>query len=164
VPGEFFFMAIGGLGISLAGFAGLIAALTPEQQRGSPIARWRIAHVVQWGLHLTFLGFGVVTIYALTGDATTTARISSLLAAVVLAVREWRSTRPGPAWPQERLRRTTQAVVSVSVVLMLGNVAVGSVGNLHVIMLLMLLAPAMVFVSAVRDATAAGLDDQQEQA
>jgi hypothetical protein len=154
MPGEFFFMAMGGLGVSLAGFAGLIAALTPEQQRDSAIARWRISKVVQWGLHLTFLGFGVVAIYALVEDEATTARLASLCAALLLGIREWRSTRPGPAWPDEGLRRAVMALASVGVLLFLGNVAVGSVAYLHFIMLLMLLAPSMVFVSAVQDATA----------
>jgi hypothetical protein len=46
MPGEFYFMAMGGLGVSLAGFAGLIAALTPEQSKDSAVARWRIGHIV----------------------------------------------------------------------------------------------------------------------
>lgn len=154
-------MAMGGLGVSLAGFAGLIAALTPEQQRHSAVARWRIGHIVMWGLHLTFLGFGVVTVFALVGTEPATARLASLAAAVILAAREWRSTRPGPAWPEERVRRFVLVVASFGVLFMLGNVVVGSIGYLHVIMLVMLLAPAMVFVSAVRDATAGGGADAQ---
>jgi hypothetical protein len=43
VPGEFYFMAIGGLGVTLAGFAWLIAALEGRQgERRSPITAWRI--------------------------------------------------------------------------------------------------------------------------
>src|SRR5688572_28585962 len=99
MPGEYFFMAMGGLGVSLAGFAGLIAALTPDQLEGSAVARWRISHIVVWRLHLTFLGFGVVAIFAVVGSASTTARLASGLAAVLLAVREGLSTRRGPAWP-----------------------------------------------------------------
>ena len=39
MPGEFFFMSMGGLGMSLAGFGGLIAALTPKKEAASPVAR-----------------------------------------------------------------------------------------------------------------------------
>ena len=153
MPGEFFFMAIGGLGVSLAGFAGLIAALSPEQQRDSAIARWRIGRVVAWGLHVTLLGFSVVAIYALLEDEAMTARIASGLAALLLSVRSWRSSRPGPAWPVDSQRRATIALWSFEVVFVLGNVVVGSVGYLHVIMLLFLAEPAAVFVAAIQDAT-----------
>jgi hypothetical protein len=155
MPGEFFFMAIGGLGVSLAGFAGLIAALTPEQQRNSAVARWRIGRVVVWGLHVTLVGFGVVAIYALLKDETQTARLASALAALLLGIRSWRSTRPGPAWPDEGQRRFTMALWAFEVAFVLGNVVVGSVGYLHVIMLLLLSEPAAVFVSAIQDATGA---------
>jgi hypothetical protein len=153
MPGEFFFMAIGGLGVSLAGFAGLIAALSPAQQRDSAIARWRIGRVVVWGLHVTLVGFGVVAIFALLEDETQTARVASGLAALLLSIRSWRSSRPGPAWPQESQRRATIALWSFEVVFVLGNVIVGSVGYLHVIMLLFLAEPAAVFVAAIQDAT-----------
>jgi hypothetical protein len=158
MPGEFFFMAMGGLGVSIAGFAGLIAALTPDHQRSSAVARWRISHVVVWGLHLTFLGFGIVAIFALVNDAATTARLASGLAALLLAVREWRSTRPGPAWPNNRGRRFAIGLATSGVLFFMANVGLGSVGYLHVIVLGMLLPPAMVFVSAIRDATTAGKD------
>lgn len=153
MPGEFFFMAIGGLGVSLAGFAGLIAALTPEQQRNSAIARWRIGRVVVWGFHVTLLGFGVVAIHALFENPTLTARIASGFAALMLSIRSWRSTRPGPAWPEEGQRRSTMALWAFEVVFVVGNVVIGSVGYLHLIMLLFLAEPAAVFVAAIQDAT-----------
>jgi hypothetical protein len=153
MPGEFFFMAIGGLGVSLAGFAGLIAALTPEQQRNSAIARWRIGRVVAWGLHVTLLGFGVIAIHALLENPAQTARIASGVAALVLAIRSWRSTRPSPAWPDEGQRRAVIALWTFEVVFALGNVFLGNVGYLHVIMLVFLAEPAAVFVAAIQDAT-----------
>ena len=151
--GEFFFMAIGGLGVSLAGFAGLIAALSPEQQRNSAIARWRISRVVVWGLHVTLLGFGVVAIFAILEDETQTARVASGFAALILAIRSWRSTRPSPAWPDEAQRRSVIALWAFEVAFVLGNVVLGSVGYLHVIMILFLSEPAAVFVAAIQDAT-----------
>ena len=153
MPGAFFFMGIGGLGVSLAGFAGLIAAFTPEQQRNSALARWRISRVVSWGLHVTLLGFGVVAIDSLVEDSAQTARIASGLGALLMAVRTWRSSRPSAAWPDERQRRFTMALWAFQCAFVLGNVVVGSVGYLHVIMLLFLAEPAAVFVSAIQDAT-----------
>ena len=152
--GEFFFMAIGGLGVSLAGFAGLIAALTPEQQRNSAVAQWRISRVVVWGLHTTLLGFGIVALFALLGDETQTARVASGVAAMIFAIRSWRSSRPGPAWPDEPTRRYVIALWAFELVVVLGNVIVGSVGYLHAIMIVFLAEAAAVFVAAVLEATA----------
>jgi hypothetical protein len=153
MPGEFFFMASGGLGVSLAGFAGLIAALASEQQRNSAIARWRISRVVSWGFHVTLLGFGVVAIYALLEDATQTARVASGVAALILSIRSWRASRPSPAWAEEGWRRSTMVLWALEVVFVLVNVVLGSVGYLHLIMLLFLAEPAAVFISATQDVT-----------
>jgi hypothetical protein len=153
MPGEFFFMAMGGLGLSLAGFAGLIAALTPEQQRNSPIARWRISRVVIYSLHLTFLGFGVIAIFALLEDSTQTVRVASGLAALIFSIGKWRSLQPGPAWPDERVRRSVIALSVVVVAVFLVNAVLGTVWYLHMIMLLFLLEPALIFVAAIHDAT-----------
>ncbi len=146
-------MAIGGLGVSLAGFAGLIAALSPKQQRDSAIARWRIGRVVVWGLHVTLLGFGVVAIFALLEDATQTARVASGLGALLLAIRSWRSSRPGPSWPEGSQRRMVLALWPFEVLFVVGNVVAGSVGYLHVFKLVYLAEPAAVFVAAIQDAT-----------
>jgi hypothetical protein len=153
MPGEFFFMAIGGLGVSLAGFAGLIAALAPEQQRTSAVARWRISRVVGWGFHVALVGFGVIAIFALLENATQTARVASGVGALILSIRSWRSSRPGPAWPEEGWRRSTMVLWAFEVVFVLVNVVLGSVGYLHLIMLLFLAEPAAVFVAAIYDAT-----------
>ena len=146
-------MAIGGIGVSLAGFAGLIAALAPEQHRNSAVARWRISRVVVWGLHVTLLGFGVVAIFALLEDETQTARVASGFAALIFSIRSWRSSRPSPAWPNERDRRFVIALWAFELVIVLGNVVVGSVGYMHVIMLVFLAEPAAVFIAAIQEAT-----------
>jgi hypothetical protein len=53
-------MAMGGLGISLAGFAGLIATLDRRALSGNPIAAWRIRNIVLRGSLVTIIGFGTV--------------------------------------------------------------------------------------------------------
>lgn len=152
MPGEFFFMAIGGLGVSLAGFAGLVAALTPENLINSPVTKWRIGRIVVWGLQLTFLSFGVIAIHAGVQEASDTARLASLGGAVLLATREWKATRPGPEWGGDKSRRIRFMWLGIiSVTAVLGNVLIGSVFYLHLIILYMLLAPTLVFVSAIRD-------------
>ena len=149
-------MAVGGLGVSLAGFAGLIATLTPEERRASVTARWRIANVVEWGLQTTFLGFGVIALHALLDDVVLTTRVASGIAALIAAFRGWRADRRGPVWPDEKYRRLAIAFDAVLTLVVLGNVVVGSVGYLQAIVLVLLSAPAGVFVTAVKEAMTDG--------
>lgn len=58
MPGEFFFMALGGLGVSLAGFVGIITALDRSGDARSVIAMWRLRNIVWAGFTLTIIGFG----------------------------------------------------------------------------------------------------------
>jgi hypothetical protein len=149
VPGEFYFMAVGGLGVTLAGFAGLIAAL---QGRQGPVAAWRIRNVVYQGFSVTLLGFGTVALYTITQDVPLTVRLASILIVLTGAAR-WGEYRPSSAWPDERQRRGVifgSVAVFIAVVV---NVALASVGFLQLLLLLMLLAPAAIFANAVRDAT-----------
>jgi hypothetical protein len=60
VPDEFYYMAIAGLGVSLAGFGGIIAALDRRPAAQSPIAAWRIRNIAFTGFTLTFAGFSTV--------------------------------------------------------------------------------------------------------
>ena len=148
MPGEFYFMALGGLGVTLAGFAGLIAALQGPE---GPIGAWRIRNVVYGGFGVTVSGFGTVALYTVTQDVALTVRLASIVMVLAQAARlgEW---RPGPAWPNERQRRgfiVGQLAVAVAIV---ANVALASVGYLQVLLLLLLSVPAGIFARAVRDA------------
>jgi len=152
VPNEFYFMGLGGLGVSLAGFAGLISALDRTPEGHSAVAAWRIRNIVMGGFGVTFAGFGTVALYTVTSeDLTLTVRLASLLlAALTLAPIPWES-RPGPAWPDERHRwRAIWATVAVAVA-ELANVALGSLGYLQVLFLLHLSGTASIFTRTIRD-------------
>jgi len=149
MPGEFFFMAIAGLGVSLAGFAGLIAALDPRQ--GSAVRQWRIRNIVMRGFWLTFMGFGTIATHTVTDDVELTVRIVSAVAALVLFARFLKEIRPGPAWPDRRglVRASVMAMIVVG--LLVANTVVASVGFLQLLMLLELTDPASIFLFTVRD-------------
>ena len=149
MPGEFYFMAMGGLGVSLAGFAGLIAALTPKKAAASPVTKWRITQIVVWSLQLTLIGFGIVALYAIIEDASTTARVASGAAALIHVFR-FRSNRPG-AWPRESERKQSQWFTAVITLVLAGNIFVGGVGYLHAIMIVLLFGPASIFATGVRE-------------
>ena len=147
-------MAFGGLGVSLAGFAGLISALDRRPAANSALVAWRIRNIVFLGFSLTFLGFGTVALYTITGaDLTLTVRLASLLAVLPGLRSLVFETRPGPAWPNERQRKSTIGVLSLLLALTLGNVAVANVGYLQVLMLTILITPAAIFYNTISDAT-----------
>jgi hypothetical protein len=168
MPGEFYFMALGGLGVSLAGFAGLIAALDRRPATDSPVAAWRIRNIVLGGFILTFAGFGTVATYPVTGgDAVLTARIVSGFLALVDAVLLWSATRPGPEWPSRAGRRFAIAMGVIRTLGMLANVGFGSLGFLQVLFLVQLLNPVSIFINTVRqvargDSSARAADSRNE--
>jgi hypothetical protein len=152
VPGEFYFMAVGGLGVTLAGFAGLIAALEGNGVRASAIAGWRIRHVVYQGFGVTFVAFATVALYTVTQDVARTVQVGTV-AAVLTVAANWRSLSPGPAWPDDRRRRVAIVVRTAVCVVALLNVVLASVGFLQVLMLVLLTGPASTFMLAVADVT-----------
>jgi phosphatidylserine synthase len=156
MPGEFYFMAIGGLGVTLAGFAGLIAALeSREGEVHSPIGAWRIRNVVFQGFGVTFVAFATVATYQLTQNLNLTIQLATV--AMVLAIAaNWRSVQARSAWPDERRRRV--AVLARIIVCAAGllNVVFVNVGYLQLFLLVVLTGPASTFILAVADASRGG--------
>ncbi len=147
-------MAMGGLGISLAGFAGLFSALHPTATEDEPeIYRWRIRQIVTSAFQLAFLGFGVVVLYEITEDVGVTARVISFLAAAMWVISAVVYGRPGPAWPNETDRKAARIASLVWAAIMAGNVVAGTEPYLMVVMLILLLGPSLTFIRAVVDAT-----------
>lgn len=147
-------MAMGGLGVSLAGFAGLFTALRrTDLDTNVEVYRWRIREIVVSSFLLTFVAFGVVVLYEATNDMSLTARVSSGIAAATFVVSAAMRAKPGPAWPDEKDRRAARAASLVWAAVMAGNVIVGVEWYLMAVMLILLLAPALVFFRAVVDST-----------
>jgi hypothetical protein len=152
VQGEFYFMAVGGLGVTLAGFAGLIAALHGREGGHSPVAAWRIRNVVFEGFSVTSVGFGTVALYTITQDVALTVRIATAFLGLTLVAR-WGEMRPSAAWRDERQRWSRIVLQAVFIAAVLVNVAVASLGYLQLLLLISLSAPAGIFALAVRDVT-----------
>ena len=104
-------MAMGGLGLSLAGFAGLLAAFHRSGERQPEIYRWRMSLIVLGSLFVLFLGFGIVPIHGFTGDVAATVRITTALAVLLTVIGQIRFGGPGPAWPDEKRRRIVRGAV-----------------------------------------------------
>jgi len=143
-------MAMGGLGVSLAGFAGLIATLDRRALSGNPIAAWRIRNIVIRGFLVTTIGFGTVAVHTVTEDVEMSIKIASLVLALMwlLMLGE---TRPGPAWPDDRMRRRIRLSIPFLVALVLLNVALAEVGFLQLLLLAFLGGAFGIFINAVRE-------------
>ena len=148
-----FFMAMGGLGVSLAGFAGLFTALRrPDEELNLDVYRWRIRHIVVSAFQLSFVAFGVVVFYEATGDVELTSRLFSGIAAAIFAVGA-ALQKPGPGWPNEPDRKAARVATLVWAAVIAGNVVVGVEWYLMAVMLILFLAPVLTFVRAVIDTT-----------
>lgn len=148
-------MAMGGLGLSLAGFAGLLAAFHRGGERQPEIYRWRMSVIVLGSLFVLFLGFGVVPIYGLVDDVDAAVRITTALAVLLHVVGQIRFGGPGPAWPDEQRRRIVRAAVFAQWAIVSLNLVFASITFLQFIFLWLLFSPISVFYNAVRDVAAA---------
>lgn len=151
MTGEFFFMALGGLGVSLAGFVGIITALDRRLESRSEIALWRVRNIVISGFTLTVTGFGVIAIHTMTADVASSIRLASafLLAANLAQVAV--EFRPGPAWPDRNawiLAWVLQGLVVTGVVVAAIR---GDVGLFQLILILELGFPMSMFFNTVRE-------------
>lgn len=157
---EFYFMALGGLGVSLAGFAGLIAALDRGPERHAPVATWRIRNIVIIGFSVTVIGFGTVALYTVTGkNLALTAQLASV--GFILVGLWWLrfEARRGPAWASEGSRRIGQVLTVALMAAALANVVLGRIGLLQFLLLWQLMNAASIFVNTVRDLGRAGQAD-----
>lgn len=148
MPGEFFFLTFGGLGISLAGFAGLVFALDRRTDMNDPIVRWRIRHVATTGLLIAQTGLLVFPVFFLTESVPTTVRIISLVG-LLAQIPGYLELRPGRAWPSDRRRKINILVASLTVVGWALNIWIASVGFLMLLFVLWLNAPIGTFMNAI---------------
>lgn len=151
MPGEFFFLTFGGLGISIAGFAGLIFALDRRDHPNAAIVRWRIRHIASTGLSIAQVGLLVFPVFFLTDSVTWTIRWVSLVG-LLLNLGFFRvDVQPGDAWPDDRRRRL---VIGIGIVVMLGwaaNVYLASVGLLMLLFVIWISAAIGTFMNAIAD-------------
>jgi hypothetical protein len=150
VTGEFYFMALGGLGLSLAGFAGIISAV--DRDAHTAVSAWRIRNIVIGGFALMLAGPATVALYYATGgNSDLTIRVASVLLALVNLRSVVREHRKGPEWPSEQGRRISLGISAAVMAAELGNAVVGSLGLLQFLFLIHLAGSASIFVNSVRE-------------
>jgi hypothetical protein len=149
MPGEFFFLTFGGLGISLAGFAGLIFVLDRRPSVDNAISRWRIRHIALSGLMIAMAGLLVFPVYFLTDDAAPTARLIATFGLLSLVVSARRDLKPGPAWPHEGRRYVNIGQAAATGVLWVACMVTGSVGLLMLSFVAWISAPIGTFANSI---------------
>jgi len=147
---QFYFTALAGIALSVAGFAGLVTALR-QDGRWSRADLWRLRNIVQVSLLIVVLGLIPQPIYrAVGGDEQLTIRIVSALLVVVFAdgIRRTLSERSewGTAWA-----RRTVVIVGAQLVAQLVNVLVASLPLLLFGLLLGLIFPMQLFLRVIQD-------------
>ena len=149
MPGEFFFLTFGGLGISLAGFVGLIFALDRRPDEANPITRWRIRNVAINGLFIAQAGLLVLPLYELTGSVEATVRIITIFALAVMVFSGVGEFRRSAAWPDESRRKGMIAFAALVAGLWLVNLVVASAGFLMLLFVGWIAGPIGTFANAI---------------
>jgi len=147
-------MALGGLGVSLAGFAGIISALERRPAPASAVTQWRVRNIALAGFTLTITGFGVIAVHAATGgDVPLTVRIGSGFLIVANALRIYSEMRPGPSWPGDDGRRRAIVIELALIAGFVFTTITARHGILQLLLIGQLGFPLSVFLFTVEDAT-----------
>jgi hypothetical protein len=149
-------MALAGVAVSLAGFAGVIAALGQRRAEHSAILAYRITNIVFLGLTRAIAAYATLVTFTISGnDLALAVQVGSILV-LLPYLRGFRELRPGPAWPNERERRLGLVLLIGMILLTGANVVIVSLGYLEVLLLLALvIGPGLIFYNTIRDAAAA---------
>ncbi len=152
MEGEGFFTTVAFVGLSIAGFGGLLAALDPRPWHDTPTASWRVKTVVSFGLRVTVVALGTVAVFTLSGDQSLTIRVGTAALFLVVGQVAWSAGRPGPAWDDEAQRRTWYRFNAVHLAAMLPNLFLASTGYLQLLFVWSLGLPFSIFLRTVEGA------------
>ncbi len=148
---EFFWLTFAGLGVSLAGFAGLIHALDRSTDADSPITKWRINNIVAGGFTIALSGLLVWPVFRISKDVEFTVSFVSGFLVVFSLMQMPSQFRSGPAWQSEYQRRIVLGLALVLAALFASNVFIASVGFLELLFVLAVAGPMGTFANAVKD-------------
>jgi hypothetical protein len=147
---QFYFTAIAGIALSVAGFAGLVTALR-QDGRWSRADLWRLRNIVRTSLMIVVFGLIPQPIYrAVGGDEQLTIRIVSALLVVFFADAIRRVLPERDDWGGNWLR-STLVIVGAQLVVQLANVLVASLPVLMFGLLMLLAFPMQLFLRVIRD-------------
>jgi hypothetical protein len=145
VRDAFFFLSIAGLGLSVAGFSGLVAALRRRDEAWTRTELWRLRAIPRLSFVVVFLALAPFPLFALTGDEALVIRIASgfvVLAHLyeIIAPRFEMADWPGQSWVINAAANSVAALLSVA------NLFVAQTGLLEIALLFQLLHPVDLFI------------------
>lgn len=148
MTGQPFFLAVAGLGLSIAGFGGLVTAF--HQEEGwSQTELWRLRRIVRMGLICTFVGLVPFPIYAWLGNQSLTIRALSVLLAAIHVAESIETLRERGQWQTRGWVVPYVASDVALIVLQLANVAIGSLALVMIGLLVRLWHPTDLFLRVI---------------
>jgi hypothetical protein len=152
MEGQFFFTAVAGVSVSLAGFAALIAALREDSRTWDPINLWRVKTIVRQAVTILFLALVSIPIFSMTNDIRATTRLGSIGLVFGLGIDVFINRHPDPAiWIPRRSWTVAMVSSAVYAALQLVNISLANLGILQLGLLLALIEPAGIFSNFVRE-------------
>ena len=145
----FFFLSLAGLGLSVAGFAGLVSAFRRRDEGWTRTELWRLRTIARLSFTLVFLALLPFPLFALSGDEVLVIRLMSALVVLlyvgdIVAPRFDRDNWPSRSWLASALVDAAFALVS------LVNLFVAQTGLLELALILRLLHPINLFLRVLR--------------
>ena len=148
VTDQFYYLTLAGLGLSVAGFAGLVTALRGDG-RWSRADLWRLRNIIQTSLVFVFVALLPVPIFRAVGDERLTISIMSAVVALIFANGLVRAFRDDREWPG--YAKAAALIVAPQIALMLVNVFLSSIALLMFGLLSVLSFPVQLFIRVIRD-------------
>jgi hypothetical protein len=148
VTDQFYFLTLAGLGLSVAGFAGLVTALRGDG-RWSRVDLWRLRNIIGTSLMFVFVALLPTPIFRAVGDERLTISIMSAVVALIFTNGVIRGFHEDREWPG--YARQAAVILVPQVALMLFNVFLGSIALLMFGLLSVLLYPVQLFIRVIRD-------------
>jgi len=145
---QFYFLTLAGLGLSVAGFAGLVTALRGDG-RWSRADLWRLRNIIGTSLLFVFVALLPVPIFRAVGDERLTISIMSAVVALIFVNGVIRAFREDREWPG--YARQAAFILAPQIALMLLNVYLGWIALLMFGLLSVLLYPVQLFIRVIRD-------------
>ena len=154
----FFFLSLAGLGLSVAGFAGLVSAFRRRDEGWTRTELWRLRTIARLSFTLVFLGLLPFPFFAVSGDEALVIRLMSALLVLlyvgdIVAPGFDRQNWPGRSWVASALVDAAFALVS------LVNLFAAHTGLLELALILRLLHPVNLFLRVLRSFEPRVVDD-----
>jgi len=146
----FFFLSIAGLGMSVAGLAGLVSAFRRGEDAWDRVELWRLRAIARLSFTCVFLALISFPIFALLGEQATSIRLTSAAIAGLYVIEIILARRDRLNWPRRAWMVGALLPDGAFGLFNIVNIALGLTGLLEVALLLRLVHPVNIFLLVLR--------------